>query len=115
MNCDVCGRDIFPRVSTREMGARCLTHAVGTVAGASDVVDAEAERALAQCFRRNHLINMAGACATCAPTPPRVMCGCGNVVAMRCVEREHVFHRACITCVLTDRHGATADCAWVAV
>ncbi len=29
--CDICGADIFPRVTTREMGARCLTHAVGNV------------------------------------------------------------------------------------
>jgi len=27
--CDVCKRDIFPRVATREMGARCVEHAVG--------------------------------------------------------------------------------------
>ncbi len=28
--CDVCKRDIFPRAVTREMGARCLEHAVGS-------------------------------------------------------------------------------------
>lgn len=28
--CDVCKSDIFPRVVTREMGARCLDHAVGS-------------------------------------------------------------------------------------
>lgn len=27
--CDVCKRDIFPRATTREMGARCVEHAVG--------------------------------------------------------------------------------------
>jgi len=27
--CDVCKQNIFPRVRTREMGARCLEHAVG--------------------------------------------------------------------------------------
>jgi RNA polymerase-binding transcription factor DksA len=27
--CETCGEPIFPRVVTREMGARCLEHAVG--------------------------------------------------------------------------------------
>jgi hypothetical protein len=27
--CEVCAEPIFPRVVTREMGARCLEHAVG--------------------------------------------------------------------------------------
>lgn len=47
--CDVCGNDIFPRVSTREMGARCVTHATGTRSKYEDVrvyVDTLAARAV---------------------------------------------------------------------
>jgi hypothetical protein len=31
--CDICGSDIFPRCTTREMGSRCLTHAIGPERG----------------------------------------------------------------------------------
>jgi hypothetical protein len=49
--------------------------------------------------------------ASDAPMLPHVICGCGNPVAMRCVACAP--HTACMTCILTDRNGATADCAWV--
>jgi hypothetical protein len=29
--CDRCGKDIFPRVTTRELGAKCLTCCVGSL------------------------------------------------------------------------------------
>ena len=105
--CAVCSRDPLP------------------IAGASDAADEAAERALAACYRQNHLINMSGVCTTCwlagretpEPTVPRVMCGCGRPVAMRCIicVGAGPTHRACMTCILTERHGATADCAWVTI
>jgi hypothetical protein len=29
--CDRCGKDIFPRVTTRELGAKCVTCCVGSL------------------------------------------------------------------------------------